>query len=285
MNQDISERIRTLMPTLSKGQKRIASAILNNYDKAAYLTASKLGELAGVSESTVVRFAGEIGYEGYPEMQQAVQELVRTKLTPNQRIEVTNQRIGTGDILENVLHSDMEKIKYTLENVDRAAFTDAVRRLCNAEHIYIIGVRSSATLATFFSYNLGLIFDNVKSVQPTSSSEIFEQILQISPRDVLVAITFPRYSKKLINAVKYARDQGAAIVALTDSTLSPLAQYADCLLTAQSDMASFVDSLVAPLSIINAIVVALTRQKQDEAVERFDRLERIWSEYDVYDKH
>ena len=285
MKKDIETRIRENMATFSKGQKKIAAAILNDYDKAAYMTAARLGQLVDVSESTVVRFAIELGYEGYPELQHAVQELVRTKLTPNQRIEVSNLRYGDGDVLESVLNADIAKIKYTVENIDRATFAAAVDALVNARHIYIVGVRSSAALASFLHFNLGLIFDNIKFIQPTSSGEVFEQMLDISEEDVLFAISFPRYSTKIINAVRYAHAQRATVVALTDSFMSPIAQAADHVLTAQSDMASYVDSLVAPLSIINAILVAIVRLRREEIGARFDKLERLWDEYDVYAKH
>ena len=284
MKKDIESRILESMAGFSKGQKKIAAAILNDYDKAAYMTAARLGQLVDVSESTVVRFAIELGYDGYPELQHAVQELVRTKLTPNQRIEVSNLRYGDGDVLESVLNADIAKIKYTAENIDRATFAAAVNALVNARHIYIVGVRSSAALASFLHFNLGLIFDNIKFIQPTSSGEVFEQMLDISDKDVLFAISFPRYSTKIINAVRYAHAQRASVVALTDSFMSPIAQAADHVLTAQSDMASYVDSLVAPLSIINAILVAIVRLRREEIGARFDKLERLWDEYDVYAK-
>ena len=285
MTKNITEKINERMPTLSKCQRRIAEAILTSYEQVAYMTASKLGEFCKVSESTVVRFANELGYAGYPEMQRAVLELVRTKLTPKQRIEVTNRRIGDRDILENVLAGDAEKIKYTLEHIDKASFQNAVSSLLAAKSIYVFGARSSASLAFFLSYNLELIFDHIKLLQPSSAGEVFEQILSIREGDVLFAISFPRYSKKVVDAVRYAHEQGATVIALTDSTLSPLAKYADHLLTAQSDMASYVDSLVAPLSILNATLAALAKERGEEIAKRFDRLERIWDEYDVYDKH
>lgn len=284
MSKDLSVRIEERMPGFSKGQRRIAEAIIKNYDRAAYMTAAKLGEMVGVSESTVVRFAIFLGFRGYPELQKAIQELVRAKLTPNQRIEVTNLRFAGGDILDNVLMADINKIKYTLENIDRAAFNKAVEALHTAKNIYIVGVRSSASLASFFNFNLGLILDNVKFVQPTSSSEVFEQLLDIGSGDAMLAISFPRYSAKMVNAVRYANRSGATVIALTDSALSPIATDSACVLTAQSDMASFVDSLVAPLSIINALLVALTNKRESEVKARFDKLERVWSEYEVYAK-
>ncbi len=284
MANDIAQKIADAAPKFSKGQRKIAEAILHHYDKAAYMTAAKLGDMVGVSESTVVRFAIELGFPGYPELQKSVQELVRAKLTPNQRIEVTNSRIGDGDVLENVLYSDISKIKYTLEHIDRRVFQDAIQSILRAKHIYIIGARSSASLASFLNFNLSLIFDNVKFVQPTSTSEVFEQMLDIDSGDVILAISFPRYSTKIINAVRYAKSRGASVIALTDSQLSPIANEATHVLAAQSDMASFVDSLVAPLSIINAILVAIAKERQTELHARFERLEHVWDEYDVYAK-
>jgi len=272
------------MPTFSKGQKRIANYILEHYDKAAYMTASKMGALVGVSESTVVRFAIELGFEGYPEMQKSLQELIRMKLTSVQRVEVTNSLIGEGDVLEKILMSDAEKIRRTLEEVDREAFEAAVDAIVAADKIYIIGVRSSSSLAGFLNFNFRMIFDNVKFVQTTSGSEMFEQIMSIGPNDVMIAISFPRYSKRIVNAVEYAHNAGADVISLTDSHQSPIAGVADQLLLARSDLVSFVDSLVAPLSIINAIIVAVSRKKMDDIRVRFDKLEKIWDEYEVYDK-
>ena len=272
------------MPTFSKGQKRIAGYILEHYDKAAYMTASKMGALVGVSESTVVRFAIELGFEGYPEMQKSLQELIRMKLTSVQRVEVTNSLIGEGDVLEKILVSDAEKIRRTLEEIDHDAFEAAVDKIVAAEKIYIIGVRSSSSLAGFLNFNFRMMFDNVKFVQTTSGSEMFEQIMSINENDVMIAISFPRYSKRIVNAVEYAHNAGADVISLTDSHQSPIAGLADQLILARSDLVSFVDSLVAPLSIINAIIVAVSRKKMDDIRVRFDKLEKIWDEYEVYDK-
>jgi DNA-binding MurR/RpiR family transcriptional regulator len=284
MENDIESRIRTRFSEFSKGQKKIATVILDNYDKAAYMTAAKLGELVQVSESTVVRFALELGYEGYPELQRAVQELVRAKLTSNQRIQISDLRYGDGDILDSVLTADIGKIKSTLENINRKSFRDAVEAMAGAKRIFVIGARSSASLASFLTFNLRLILDNVFSIQAHSKGEVFEQLLDIGPGDVIFAISFPRYSTNVINAVKYAHAQGATVVALTDSAMSPIAQNAQYVLTAQSDMVSYVDSLVAPLSILNAILVAITKTQRARVTARFDKLERIWDEYDVYAK-
>ncbi len=283
--QKLLQTIEENMAGFSKGQRAIAKYIIENYEKAAYMTAASLGSQTGVSESTVVRFALKLGFEGYPEMQRALQELTRTKLTSVQRMEVTNTLIGNADILAKVLLSDIDKIRRTLDEIDREVFYRAVDKIATARNIYIIGVRTSASLAGFLNFSLKMIFDNVRLIQTTSGSEIFEQLLSMEKEDVMIAISFPRYSKRIINAVAFARSRGAVVIALTDSAKSPIAGYADQLLTACSDMASFVDSLVAPLSIINAMIVALTRKKSDELKERLRELEKIWDEYDVYDKN
>ncbi|MGM9683175.1 MAG: MurR/RpiR family transcriptional regulator [Eubacteriales bacterium] len=285
MKRDLLKTIENMMPAFSKGQKLIAKYILDNYDKAAYMTAAKLGSVVSVSESTVVRFANELGFDGYPEFQHSLQEIMRTKLTSFQRMEVTNNLIGDSDVLTKVLMSDAEKIKNTIDEIDRDAFETAVDRIISAERIYIMGVRSSSMLAGFLNYNLRMIFDNVRLVQTTSGSEVFEEIMSIGKNDVMIAISFPRYSKRIINAVDFAKNAGADVIAITDGVASPIAPQASQLLIAQSDMASFVDSLAAPLSIINAIIVAVARKKQKELTERLIQLEDIWDEYDVYDKN
>lgn len=284
MKKNLITMIEEGMPGFSKGQKRIANYILEHYDKAAYMTASKMGTLVGVSESTVVRFAIELGFDGYPEMQKSLQELIRMKLTSVQRVEVTNSLIGEGDVLEKILVSDSEKIRRTLEEIDHRAFEEAVDQIVNAKRIYIIGVRSSSSLAGFLNFNFRMMFDNVRFVQTTSGSEMFEQIMNIEKGDVMIAISFPRYSKRIVNAVEFAHNAGADVISLTDCMQSPIAGAADQLLLARSDLVSFVDSLVAPLSIINAIIVAVSRKKMDDIRVRFDKLEKIWDEYEVYDK-
>jgi len=285
MKRNLLSEIEERMPTFSKGQKLISKYILDNYDKAAYMTAAKLGAIVQVSESTVVRFAIEMGYTGYPEFQHALREIVRTRLTSFQRMAVTSDLMGDGDLLTKVLLSDIEKIRKTIEEIDRVAFAAAVDSIVEAKHIYIMGVRSSASLAGFLNYNLRMIFDDVKFVQTTSRSEMFEQMMSIGKGDVMIAISFPRYSKRIIQAVDFAKHAGADVIALTDSPMSPIAAGADQLLVAKSDMVSFVDSLAAPLSIINAIVMAVSMKKQEELTVRLHQLERIWDEYDVYDKN
>ena len=281
---DLITKIQSELPGFSKGQKQIARFILEHYDKAAFMTASRLGVTVGVSESTVVRFATELGYDGYPHLQRALQEMIRNKLTSVQRMEVAGDRMGGRDVLQTVLHADTDMIRGTLDEIDRDAFQGAVDALMGAKRIYILGVRSSSALASFLGFYFNLLFENVTLVHTNSVSEIFEQVLRVGPGDVLFGISFPRYSKRTLSAMKYARDRGARVIALTDSQLSPLARVADHVLLARSDMASFVDSLVAPMSVINALIVAVGMSRRDEIEQTFNKLERIWEEYDVYEK-
>lgn len=284
MSNNILKEIEQKLPKFSKGQKNIANYILNHYDKAAYMTAAKLGLAAAVSESTVVRFAFELGYEGYPELQSELHEMIKNKLTSVQRIEVANQQIGEDDVLDKVLNIDIEKIKKTLEETSRESFNGAVDSIANAKNIYVLGVRSSAILARFLVLYFNIIFDNVKLIDTTSQSEMFEQIMRIDEKDIMIGISFPRYSKRSAKAMQFAKDRGATVVAITDSEFSPIAKDADFFLQARSDMASFVDSLVAPLSLINALIVAVGLKKRKTLENTFAELENIWDEYDVYQK-
>ena len=284
MNRDILAVIQENLHTFSKGQKKIANFILESYDKAAFMTASRLGKRVGVSESTVVRFAAELGYDGYPDMQKSLQKMIRNRLTSVQRIEVTNDRLGDQDLLSMVLQSDIEKIRQTLEELDRDAFDRAVDAIVSAKKIYIIGVRSSAALASFLYFYFNLIFENVTLVSASTASEIFESLLRVGPGDVVVGVSFPRYSSRTVQAMSFARDRGADTVAITDSEASPLAPICRHTLRARSDMASFVDSLVAPLSLVNALLVAVSQRKNDELARTFQTLEDIWDEYGVYEK-
>ena len=281
---DLLKIIEDKTPSMSKGHRRIAAYILEHYDKAAYMTAAKLGVQVGISESTVVRFADELGFDGYPALQHSLHEIVRNKLTTLQRMEITSDRIGNNDILDKVVQSDMDKIRITLDRINHDHFNTAIDAIVNAENIYILGMRSSSSLASFMAFYFNLIFDNARCVNMSGGSETLEQVMRISNKDVLIGISFPRYSKRSINAVKYAKSQGAHIVAITDSNISPIATYADSLLLAESDMASFVDSLVAPLSIINAIIVATGMKKKEEVANTFTKLEEIWEKYEVYQK-
>ncbi len=282
MTRDVLHIIQEKMTGFSKGQKRIAGYILSDYDKAAFMTANKLGTVVGVSESTVVRFAAELGYEGYPAMQKALQEIVRSKLTSIQRIRASNERLFGSDVVTTVLQSDMDKIRSAIESMDRAAFESVVDKLMGARHIYILGVRSSSFLAGYLHFYFHLIFENVTLVTSNSAGDILESILRIGPGDVLVGISFPRYSQSTVKGVRFAHDRGADIVAITDSALSPLYSMASTALLASSDMISFVDSLVAPFSLLNALIVAAGHRKDADISQIFNRLEGIWEEYGVF---
>lgn len=284
MDNLLAVRIKNKMAGFSKGQKLIAKYIEEHYDKVAFMTASKLGATVGVSESTVVRFATEIGYSGYPQLQSAMQEMIRSKLTYVQRMEVTASRIGNSDILDSVFNQDIDIIRRTMEETSHEDFYKSVDAIVEARKIYIIGARSSLALATFLSYYFSLIFENVLLVQSTSESEIFEQMIRIDKSDVVIGISFPRYSKKAVKAMNFAHNQGATVIAITDSIISPLAKEADNVLLARSDIASIVDSLVAPLSLINALILTTALKKYDEVTHIFKHLEDIWDEYGVYEK-
>lgn len=275
-------RIDLQKNNFSKGQKRIASYIEEHYDKAAFMTAAKLGETVGVSESTVVRFATEIGYDGYPKLQKAMQEMIRDKLTSVQRIEVTSSRIGEEGVLTSILNQDIDKIRRTIEETDHKDFENAVNSIVKAKRIYIFGVRSTASLAQFLGYYLELMFDNVRIITTTSHNQTYEQMFRISEDDVLIGISFPRYSSMAVDAMRFARERGADVVAITDSMISPLVANADYVLIARSDMASIVDSLVAPLSLINALIVAAVLKRKDEVVETFQKLEKVWNSQEIY---
>lgn len=280
---DVLIRIHDGYPKMSKGQKLLADYITDHYDKAVYLTASKLGSVVGVSESTVVRFAGELGYDGYPGLQRALEDMIRTRLTALQRMEVSRSRMDEDHILSSILQSDIENIKETMNVVEEDAFKEALELILRAKTIYILGVRSSGPLASFLSYYMNLIFDNVKLVQTNSISETFEQMLKIGPADVMIGISFPRYSKRTVKAMDFAKSRGASVIAITDSDRSPIAASAECVLKAHGNMVSFVDSMVGPLSLLNALVVALSMSRQNEVKENLENLENIWKEYDVYE--
>lgn len=280
---DLLHRINHNYSSMSKGQKLLATYITDNYDKAVFLTAAKMGDIVGVSESTVVRFAMSLGYKGYPEFQKALEELVRNKLNSVQRMEVTYGRISQSKILETVLQSDADKLKTTLEKIDHNAFELAVDTILSAKNIYIVGIRSCAPLASFLSFYLTLMFDNVRLLHTNSSSEIFEQMVRIDEDDVIIGISFPRYSMRTLKALEFANNRSAKVITITDSIHSPMNLYSSCNLIADSDMASIVDSLVAPLSVINALIVALCMKKQKEVAKTLTTLEEIWDEYQVYE--
>jgi DNA-binding MurR/RpiR family transcriptional regulator len=280
-SKDLMRLIQGKFIRLSKGQKLIAEYILKNYDKAAFMTAAKLGMSVGVSESTVVRFAIELGFSGYPKLQKALQELIKNKLTTVQRLELRNDYFSDGDALKGVLKADMENIRATLEKINENTFEDVVKSIFEAKRIYIIGLRSSTALAEFLGFYLNIILQNVKIVS-YGISDVFEQMINVGDGDLVIGIGFPRYAAKTIDALEFSQDRGAKVVALTDSLLSPLASKADHTLIAQSNMASFVDSLVAPMSVINALIIAVGMREKESISDIFGNLEQIWQTYNVY---
>lgn len=284
MRNDILSILQKNESTFSKGQRRIARYILESYDKAAFMTASRLGKTAGVSESTVVRFAVELGFDGYPAMQKALQEMVVNRLTSVQRIEVTNDRFGDQNVLPMVLQSDIEKLRQTAETVDCEAFDAAVQAVMGAERVYILGVRSAAPLANFLGYYLNYMFQNVHILTASGASEMFEQIVGVNQRDAVIAFSFPRYSATTFKAAQYCHSTGATVIGVTDTKLSPLGECSDHVLVAKSNMVSLVDSLVAPLSVVNALIVAIATKKEKELSKTFQELEYIWEEYHIYEK-
>ncbi len=284
MATDVLSAIHDRLRTFSKGQKLIAGFILQSYDKAAFMTASKLGKTVGVSESTVVRFAVELGFDGYPSMQKTLQEIVRNKLTSVQRIEAANDRIGNQDVVSTVLQADIDTLRRTSETLDRREMDTSVDAILAARHIYIVGVRSSAAIASFLNFYFRNIFDNVSLVPSTATSEMFEQLLRVGREDVVIGISLPRYSSRTIKAMQYARDCGATTISITDKPDAPAGKIADHVLVAKSDMVSIVDSLVAPMSVVNALIVAVSRKREEEVSKTFKDLERLWDEYDVYER-
>jgi DNA-binding MurR/RpiR family transcriptional regulator len=284
MDKDILTLIEEASPRFSKGQRSIAKYILENYEKAAFMTASRLGEVVDVSESTVVRFAAELGYEGYPEMRRALQDMIRNCLTSVQRIQVAKELMESQDILSLVLSSDIEEIRLTMEETNREDFNKAVDTIVKADNIYIFGLRSSSALANFMGFYYNLLFENVHVINGSSASEVFEQILRVSMGDVFIALSFPRYSRRTIKAMRYAHEMGASVIGITDAPTSPIAKLSDIALFARSDMISFLDTLVAPLSLVNALIVATSAKAKGDLYSNFEKLERIWDENEVYEK-
>ena len=281
---ELLKRLEEHYDKLSKGQKRIASFLTEHYDEAVYLTAAKLGDIAGVSESTVVRFAIELGYDGYPKLQQALEELVKNKLTASQRMKVSYERMSNNNkhLLKSVLSADAERISATIDDINYEDFDKAVGYIINAEKVYIVGGRSSSALSHFLNFYLNLMRDNVVDASTGAVAETFERIYRIEENDLLIGISFPRYSTKTVQAIEYAHSRGAKTIAITDSRKSPLVKGASISLIARSDMVSFVDSLVAPLSLINALLLAVSMKKKDDIAKGLDMLEDLWEEYKVY---
>lgn len=280
-NIDLIKLIHSKFHNLSKGQKIIAQFIMSNYDKAAFMTAAKLGEKVGVSESTVVRFANAIGFIGYPQLQKQLQEMVKTKLTTVQRIEMTSDYSNEESVLKNVLKADMENVRATLDEINYAVFEQVVKGITDSKAVYIIGLRSSTALAEFLGFYLNLIMDKVHVVTYTIG-DIFEQLFRVGEDDIVIGMGFPRYSARTVNALEYCKSRGAKVVAITDSLLSPLASKADYTLVAKSNMESFVDSIVAPLSVLNALIIAVGIKERPNLSSSFARLEEIWDKYNIY---
>lgn len=281
---DVIGYINEHMADFSKRQRALGEYIAKHYDKAAYMTAAQLGKNAGVSESTVVRFAAEIGFDGYQSLQKNLRETMRNQLNSLQRMELAANKIADGDILSAVLKSDIEKIISTLNEIDKEQFDGAVETLLNAENIYITGVRSAAALASFTGFYFNLLFDNVRLINSTGADDIFEQLFRVGKNDAVLGMSFPRYSRNTVAALRYAAGCGASVIGITDNKKSPIVKFSKYCLIARSDMDSFVDSLVAPLSVVNALIVAVGMRKKKETVDTFKKMETIWAEYEVYDK-
>ena len=282
-NTDLITKINENYGKMSKGQKLLANYIIDNYDKAVFLTAAKLGEIIGVSESTVVRFASFIGYKGYPQFQSALEEMVRNKLNSSDRIEITNGGIEQNGVLRMVLSSDALKIKNTMETIDEAAFENAIESILTARRIYVVGIRTCAPLASFLSFYLNMIFDNVVNLQTSSTSELFEQMIHINEQDCIIGISFPRYSMRTLKALEFANNRLAHVITITDSIHSPMNLYSSCNLIAESDMHAVVDSLVAPLSVINALIVELCNRRQSQVAKNLEMIENVWNDYQFYE--
>ncbi|MBQ9545091.1 MAG: MurR/RpiR family transcriptional regulator [Clostridia bacterium] len=285
MKNSLTELILSTRTEMSKSHRLIADYVLANYDKVSFMTASKLAQTVGVSESTVVRFATELGFEKFPDFTKSAKELTRRKLTHNQRIRLANEQMQSSDLIEKILLSDAERIRSTAESINREDFFKAAQLICGAKSVFVVGVRSSSALASFLGYYLELFFRDVKVITSQSGPEMLEKLIHLSDSDALVAISYPRYSKSIVDAVDLAKKKDASIVAVTDSTDSPIAKLAHVSLLAQSDMASFADSLAAPLSVLNALVAVIGKLREEDVSHSFELLEQMWDKYDVYDEN
>ncbi len=282
MSMDLITHITNEMTAFSKGQRRIASYILEHYDEAAFMTAFRLGEMVGVSESTVVRFATELGFSGYPQLQKAVQKLIRSKLTSVQRVEVSRSRMRDEEVLESVMSYDMANIRQTLEEMPKEVFNEAVEALVNARHVYVFGAGSCSALAQFSAFYLKLLLPDIRLINTSNVTEVLEELYSIGEQDALLVVSFPRYSARSVKAAHFAHSRGAKVIAVTDSILSPVAELSSSLLLAHSDLPTVVDSLAAPLSVINALLVAISLKRADENRERLTELEELWETYQIY---
>lgn len=267
---------------MSKGHKKIAGFIKEHYDQAVFMTAAQLGGMLDISESTVVRFAFALGFDGYPDFQKTLASWVKNKLNTVSKMGAKYGKNSGSDLLNNVLRSDIDRIADTLERVEAAAFETAVDIIIEAKTVYIAGIRTCQPLAEFFKFYLNMIRGNVVMLKTTSLSEMFEQMIRIDENDVLIGISFPRYSMRTLKAMEFANDRNAKVIAITDSINSPMNLYSSCNLFARSDMVSIADSLVAPLSLINALIVALCLKCPKEVEKNLSNLEYVWNNYQVY---
>ncbi len=282
MHIDLIKNIQNNFNSLSKGQKLIAEFIINNYDKAAFMTAATLGQNVNVSESTVVRFANTLGYEGYRELQKELHELIKNKLTTVQRLTMVNEYSNKENALKKVMEKDMENIDKTINETGYSAFQDAIDLILNAENVYILGLRSSSFLAGYLGFYLNFLIKNVKVIS-SGPNDVFEQLLKSDSKDLIIGISYPRYSRRTLESLDFCKEKGCKIISITDSLISPAAKYSDISLIASSDMLSFVDSLVAPMSLINALIVSIGMEKKNDITSSFEDLENIWKKYNVYD--
>lgn len=282
-HMDLLVLLKDKMPDFSRGQRAIARYIISNYDKASYMTAAVLGKNAGVSESTVVRFAYELGYGGYPEFQQAMASYVSSRLSMVKRLEIATDQMDSGEITDFVMGNDMENIKNAWENLDRKSLNEAIETILHGKNIYVVGIRGCSALAGLLAFYLNLVMDNVIPVQSNNSTEIFEQMMRVGADDVVIGISFPRYSMRTIKAMEFANDRNARVITITDSKHSPLNLYSSCNLFAPSNMSSVVDSFTAPVSLINVLIVSLCMKKKEQVLKNVEMLEQIWSDYQVGD--
>lgn len=278
----MENRIKNKLPAMSKGQKKISNYILTGYDKAAFMTAAELGKSVGVSESTVVRYAAMLGYKGYPEFQKDMEKMVQRKLDTIHRFEINDTDMSGKDLLDSVMKSDIDKIRLSLEMIDIEIFDEAVDSILKADTIYLVGIRNCAPLASFLGFYFNLMFDKVNIITTNSSSEIFEQMIRISEKDVIIGISFPRYSMRTLKAMEFANNRNAKVITITDSKNSPMNLYSSCNLFARSELTAVIDSLTAPMSVINALIVALSMKRKEKVINTLDTLEQIWNDYQVY---
>lgn len=280
---DLISLIKSNYYKFSKGQKQISQFIIEHYDKAAFMTAAKIGETVDVSESTVVRFASALGYSGFPELQKALQVLIKNKLTTVQRISLDEDiSDDTGKLHKKILRSEINNMRYLLENIDTSALDKASDIILNARKVYILGLRTSSTLANYLGYYLDVILDNVKVLNNIGVNSLYEEIIRIKEEDVLIVISFPRYSNSTMEATKFVKDHNAKIIAVTDTEASPFYSIADVSLLAKSNMVSFIDSLVVPMCMINSLIINIGIHEKEDIVQYYDRLEELWDSHSIY---